>query len=209
MATNPRPLPVLGGHLALDFANTVDDPLGPARHDHVADAAGLIAWSRRLGVLDGAQAARLDAAAAEHPRAAAGTVRRAHRLRDALNDVFGAVVDGGPVEEPWQRLRPFVAESLAAAGLEPPAGGAATWRWTPGEDLAVVLHPVAAAAAELLRSPDLARLSRCARCPWLFLDRSRNHSRRWCDMGDCGQAQKIERIQTKRRRRAGVSRSSG
>lgn len=209
MGTAPRPLPILGGHLALDFANTVDDPLGPARYDHAADAAGLVAWARRIGVLDDAQTARLQAAAAVEPRRAAAVVRRAHRLRDALNDVFGAVLDGRPADEPWGRLRPFVAEAYAAAGLEPAPAGAAAWRWEPGDDLAVVLHPVAAAAAELLRSPDLVRLSRCARCPWLFLDRSRNHSRRWCDMGDCGQAQKIERIQAKRRRQAGVSRSSG
>ncbi|MGY1739731.1 MULTISPECIES: CGNR zinc finger domain-containing protein [unclassified Blastococcus] len=190
----PRSLPVVGGHLALDFANTVDDPLGPARHDHVADPAGLVAWARRVGVVDESRAGRLMAAAEEHPRAAAAAVRRAHRLRDVLNEVFGAAVEGTPLDEPWRRLRPFVTEAVAAAGLAPGPGGAAAWSWPASEDLAELLHPVAAAAADLLRSPDLARVSRCARCPWLFLDRSRNHSRRWCDMGDCGQAQKIERI---------------
>ena len=31
---HPRELPIVGGNLALDFANTVDDPDGPERHDH-------------------------------------------------------------------------------------------------------------------------------------------------------------------------------
>jgi predicted RNA-binding Zn ribbon-like protein len=42
---------------------------------------------------------------------------------------------------------------------------------------------------------------RCADCPWLFVDRSRNHSRRWCDMADCGTEQKKQRYVARRRTR--------
>lgn len=202
---HPRELPIVGGHLALDFANTVDDPEGPARHDHAATYDDLLRWSVRVAVLDEPHAARLRAAAEHRPGDALAAVRRGHELRDVLNDVFGAIADGTEdVAARWTRLRPFVADAVATAELET---GASThrWSWPDVDEPAALLHPVASAAADLLVSPDLARVKRCARCPWLYLDRSRNRSRRWCDMADCGTTEKMGRYVARRaaRRRAG------
>ena len=181
---------MLGGHLALDFANTVDDPLGPQRWDHVADYPALLHWAVGRGLVSPA----LRAVAEARPGEAGAVVCRAAALRDALNDTFGAVVDRRPVDEAWARLRPFAVDTLArmhlAADLSPEWDGTA---------LDAPLWPVADAAHQLLRNADdLARLKRCAGCPWLFLDRSRNGSRRWCAMGDCGTHEKIRRYVTKR-----------
>jgi predicted RNA-binding Zn ribbon-like protein len=204
-AEPPRELPIVGGHLALDFANTVDDPLGPARHDHAATYADLIHWSRRVGTLDEERAAQLRRAAEHAPGAAQAVVQRAHELREVLNDLFGAVVDGADdVPARWTRLRPFAADAVAAAALDSGAGPH-RWSWPGATDLGVVLHPVAAAAADLLVSSELGRVKRCARCPWLYVDQSKNRSRRWCDMADCGTAEKMGRYVARRaaRRRAG------
>jgi predicted RNA-binding Zn ribbon-like protein len=202
----PRELPIVGGHLALDFANTVDNPLGPVPHDHLAGYGDLLAWSVRLAVVSEEQAAVLRRRAARRRADAAAALHRAHELRDALNDVFGGVADGaGDLAARWPRLRPFVADAIVVAalqaGTEPPR-----WAWPQSDDLAVALHAVAVAAVELLRSNDLPRIKRCAGCPWLFLDQSKNHSRRWCDMADCGTAWKMRRYVERRsiaRRRAG------
>jgi len=45
------------------------------------------------------------------------------------------------------------------------------------------------------------RLRRCenAECGWLFIDRSRNRSRQWCDMGTCGSRAKMARYRRRRR----------
>lgn len=204
----PRELPIVGGHLALDFANTVDDPLGPARHDHAATYPDLIRWASRVELLGPQQVDRLLGAADRDPRAERAALHRAHQLRLVLNELFGVVADqGSDITAQWQRLRPFVTTAVASAGLAP-AGEAdhdrgdairlQRWAWPQGEELDTVLHPIAMAAAELLVGPDLPRLKRCNRCPWLFLDKSRNHSRRWCDMDDCGKAQKIERYVARR-----------
>jgi predicted RNA-binding Zn ribbon-like protein len=197
----PRELPIVGGHLALDFANTVDDPLGPARHDHASAYDDLVKWAVRAHAVTGAHASRLLRTAASHTRDAAATIERAHDLRETLNDIFGGIADGTPdVPEHWTRLRPFVVDAVANAMLADADAdaGARQWAWGHVEDLAAVLHPIASAAADLLVSDDLRRVKRCARCPWLFLDNSRNHSRRWCDMNDCGKAQKIERYLARR-----------
>jgi predicted RNA-binding Zn ribbon-like protein len=199
-ATSPRELPIVGGHLALDFANTVDDPLGPARHDHASTYDDLVRWSLRVGSVGEEQGARLARRARRRPAEVAEAMATAHLLRDDLNAVFGAIVRR---EEPpprvWRRVRDRAADALAAARLTPTDGGGHAWTWVDSAELVAVLHPVAAAAADLLVSDDLARLKQCARCPWLFLDVSRNHSRRWCDMDDCGRAQKIERYVARRR----------
>jgi predicted RNA-binding Zn ribbon-like protein len=198
-STAARELPIVGGHLALDFANTVDDPLGPGRHDHASTYDDIVRWSVRVGTLTETQASRLRRTAARHRADAAATVERAHELRATMNEIFGAIADGtSGVRKGWTRLSPRVADAVANATLDDSGPGAYKWSWSQDGDLASVLHPIASAAADLLISNDLSRVKRCARCPWLFLDSSKNHSRRWCDMNDCGQAQKIERYVARR-----------
>ena len=71
------------------------------------------------------------------------------------------------------------------------------WEWRgAAARLESPLWPVARAAAALLTSPELARLRQCGGddCGWLFLDGSRNHSRQWCTMEDCGNLSKVRRF---------------
>jgi len=208
-STPPRELPIVGDHLALDFANTVDDPLGSARHDHVATYDDLVSWSVRVGIVDASQAASLRRRAARRPREAAAALARAHELRRALNDVFGGVAEGAAdVPDRWERLRPFVAAAYAEATLTYAEAGARRWAWGSDSDFDGLVHPVAAEAAGLLVSGDLANVKRCAGCPWLFLDRSKNRSRRWCDMDDCGRAQKMARYVARRAARRQAAREA-
>jgi predicted RNA-binding Zn ribbon-like protein len=188
-----RELPIVAGQLALDFANTVDDPLGPQRYDHVADYPALLAWSVRIGTLPGDAADALVRAGEQQPRRAAQVMRRATALRDAINGTFGAVLrDRTTATGPWSQLRPFIATAVGHAGLPAPDPA---WDFT---DLEAPLWPVAEAAYRLLISPDLHRLKRCVGCPWLFLDQSKNGSRRWCSMEDCGTDRKKRRYVARR-----------
>lgn len=79
-----------------------------------------------------------------------------------------------------------------------PGGDTTALSWRVTDAPADLLHPIASAAADLLRSDDLHRIKRCAQCPWLFVDRSKNHSRRWCSMKDCGTAVKMRAYSTRR-----------
>ena len=208
----PRELPVVGGDLALDLANTVDDPEGPARHDHLDTYGHLLAWAARVGAVDPGSVPRLTDAAGRDPVGAASALREAHALRDALNEVFGAVVEHPEraVAEVagWTVVRELTARAVARGDLVRPEPAAAlTWSWSVDHDLLAPLHPVAVAATDLLLSSRLDRVKRCGRCPWLFVDTTRNRSRRWCDMDDCGRAEKIERYVARRaaRRRSSSS----
>jgi predicted RNA-binding Zn ribbon-like protein len=71
------------------------------------------------------------------------------------------------------------------------------WVWLDG-DLSRVLWAVAHAATELLTSGPLERIKACVGCRWLFLDRSKNRSRRWCTMEECGTHEKVRRYLERR-----------
>jgi predicted RNA-binding Zn ribbon-like protein len=97
----------------------------------------------------------------------------------------------------WADLRRFVTEAQAHAQLAPADHGyELTWPVTARLD--ALLWPIALAALELLTSPQLARVKKCAGCPWVFVDQSKNLSRRWCAMNDCGTHEKIRRYVSRR-----------
>jgi predicted RNA-binding Zn ribbon-like protein len=191
METPPRELPIVGGHLALDFANTVDDPGGAARHDHIATYPDLLHWSTRVGVLtpDGLERLRT-----VRPRTATAVLSRAHALREMINATF---VDPATAPDHWAELRPYAMDALAHSELQP-AGVGYELGWSTDTEPDGLLWPVAHAAAALLTAPELRRVKRCDGCPWLFVDGSKNGSRRWCAMSDCGTHEKITRYVARR-----------
>ena len=194
-----RELPIVAGHLALDFANTINDPAGPARCDHVATYPGLLHWCTRAGALSSEHADRLEWMARSHHEEAAAAVRKAHKLRTLLTGMFGEIaVDGALTAHYWNQLRPWALDALNHAEITP-SSGRYRFSWSESDDdLTAMLWPVSHYAAELLISADLHRLKRCAGCPWLFLDLSKNSSRRWCAMSACGTDEKIRRYVARR-----------
>ncbi len=189
-------LRLLGGRLCLDFVNTIDGGYDQPQRDWLASYADLVAWSRHAGALDAPAAATLHKAGAQRPDAAAKALAAAVALRAALYRIFRAVSDAQPPPAAaLATLNLALADAGSYACLVPVAGGFA-WGWTPATDrLDRVLWPVVRSAAELLPAPDLARVRECAgdSCAWLFVDTSRNGSRRWCDMQDCGNKAKARR----------------
>jgi predicted RNA-binding Zn ribbon-like protein len=173
---------LIGGDLALDFANTLEATHDGAPHqEHLRAPADLVAWARRVDAVPHAAAPHdLDAARA---------------VRAAIQAVFAAVAAGHtPPAAPLRALLAAHATAVSEGRLAP--GDPYTWTW----ERADPLWPVAVAAVDLLRDPDrLARVKRCAQCSWLFLDRSRNASRRWCSMGECGAQVKMRRYRAARR----------
>jgi predicted RNA-binding Zn ribbon-like protein len=194
----------LGGALCLDFVNTVDRTVGKPWLDNLAGYADLCLWSEQAGSLPRAQARALSGSAAG--RAAAGVLTRARALREACFRVFLALAEGrAPAAGDLGQLNQELGEALGQLRVE--AGGEGyAWAWPhdPGA-LDAPLWPIARSAGELLVSPARALVKRCgsATCLWLFLDETRNHQRRWCDMQVCGNRAKVRahRARAARRRR--------
>ncbi|HWJ52701.1 MAG TPA: ABATE domain-containing protein [Propionibacteriaceae bacterium] len=198
-----RPLLVVAGNLALDFANTVDDPGGPNHFDHIHDMPRLLTWARSIGLLSDQLYDDLAALVQSRPAIAAASLRRAHSLRRTVQAVFGAIADDQPIpEQPWRDLRQSIAEAIGHAELTADHDEAhLAWDTT---SLDTVTWQAAYAAHELLTGGQLSRIKRCAACPWLYVDHSKNSSRRWCTMDDCGKAEKMRRYVERRAARRGA-----
>jgi predicted RNA-binding Zn ribbon-like protein len=171
----------VAGSLCLDFVNTVDPRHATPREERLPDYAAVLAWARQAGIealpLTTADASRV------HEEAIA--------LRETLYAIFAAVARGeAPPEDALRRLNGEIARRPRQI-----TDGGRGFAWGPAsrDD---VLAPIVWSAAELLTSGPLERVRECPgddTCGWLFLDTSRNGSRRWCDMRTCGNRAKARR----------------
>lgn len=189
-------LDLLGGRTSLEFANTVDWHASDQPVEYLTSYAALVAWGQHVCILNDRQAEHLLEESSRRPTEADVTLKRAVGLREAIYRIFAAISAGSPAkDDDLATLNAELSRTLAYSRIVPSEEGY-TWDWFGGEDtLERVLWPVVCDAADLLTSGDLARVGQCAddRCGWLFLDTSRNHSRRWCSMEDCGNRAKARR----------------
>lgn len=194
-----------GGALCLDFVNTLGNRAGPEPlEERLERYEDLVGFARQSGALDGTEARKLREAARARWAAAAATLARAVFLREALYAIFGAVAAGNrPLERDLAGLNAELAPALAHARLAHGDGGyTLTWDSPPaaagragGIPLDRPLWPIAHAAMQLLLEADLSRVGECGSdtCGFLFLDTTRNRSRRWCDTRICGNRARVRR----------------
>jgi predicted RNA-binding Zn ribbon-like protein len=206
-AATPHPgtraaiLPLIGGPLCLNFTNTAHGRGTPDHTDNLVNYAALIAWSKHAKAIGAGEAGKLLAAAARHPRAAEAVRRRAIELRERLHRSFVALQRGAqPDPGDLAGINRELAAALPHARLAPEAG-AFTWSWDEEPALDRVLWPIVRSATQLLTAAELPRVKQCRGrgCSWLFLDTSKNSSRRWCEMEVCGSRAKARAYYARRK----------
>jgi len=195
------PFKQISGDPALDLVNTVDWTERGLENDRLADYAGLTRWAEATGLLEADEARSLRREADERPREAEAAYEAARSTRWVFERLFASAAQGSPDPEALAELNLLLAEALRRLGVAPAAaprtsGPCLDWSWNcSGRHLELPLWRVVWRAAGLLTSDELARIRRCAGkdCGWLFVDRSRNHLRRWCEMSTCGTRAKSRR----------------
>jgi predicted RNA-binding Zn ribbon-like protein len=162
----------------------------------------LVAWAGRAGVLSAAASRQAARAARSDPAAAARSFHRALALREAAYSIFRAVAARRPAPaDDLHELQAAYREAIAHASLTE-TGRRFHWNLNGGLD--VVRWRIAREAVALLESETLRRVKRCpgsGDCGWLFLDSSKNASRRWCSMEGCGNRAKLRRFLRRQKRR--------
>jgi predicted RNA-binding Zn ribbon-like protein len=185
-----------GNWLCLDFTHTLDDRYRDHPRELLKSYSDLLAWGQYAHVLVDEEAQQLRAEAERQPAEAEAVLQRIITLREALYRMFLAIVeDGAPEDADLAVLNAALAEAMSHACVMPTADGF-VWDWAnKGKALDVIGWQVARSAADLLTSEHLGDVQACAAddCRWLFLDTSKNHSRRWCDMKSCGNRAKARR----------------
>jgi predicted RNA-binding Zn ribbon-like protein len=182
----------VAGHVALDFVNTSVYAGDDLEADVLRDVATFASWCEAQGALGANAAGERRARLPE-----SGELALARELRGALRLVTTALARREPV--PAEPLTVFSeAYARALADAEPRIGpDGLEWRWSPDDRV----HRLAAAASELLHHRRLERIKECPGCRFVFYDATKNGSRRWCDMADCGTEDKMRRYVEKRARR--------
>ncbi|MCP4218989.1 MAG: hypothetical protein GY765_30425 [bacterium] len=189
-------LKLVGGRSCLDFVNTADWHGSETIVEHLDSYRDLVLWAGHALALSASDVGALIHEAEKRPAEAAKVYKAAIIWREALLRIFYAIQrQEKPAQKDLDIFNKLLSKTMKHLRLSlAPAGPC--WGWTEaGEALERVLWPVVKDAAELLTSEQLPRVSRCAdeTCGWLFIDTSRNRSRRWCDMKDCGNRAKVRR----------------
>ncbi|MFB3903212.1 MAG: ABATE domain-containing protein [Acidobacteriota bacterium] len=196
---------LIGNPLCLDFTNTVAWRFGPRRRELLNSYTDMVTWGRHAGILTEETAGQLTKAAGQQPAEAEQVLRRALRLRAALDAIFRSLVQLSAVHAKDLRTLNREAETAYRRLRLVQDGGRLTWTWVDCDRLDSLLGPIVRSAADLLTSPLVGRVRECqaAQCGWLFLDTSKNRSRKWCQMSDCGNRAKARRHHARARRSPG------
>lgn len=197
------PFRFIGGDPALDLVNTVDWTRRGPDDERMTDYARFTEFAEGAGVIDHATAERLRERAEHEPYAAAQAHRRVLVFRDALQRI---VASGNPsdsrVRQALGVINAELRSALAHLELRDAGSGLALDWGAPGQSLDAPLWPIAWSAAQLLSSEERPRIRACAApdCGWVYVDRSRNRLRRWCQMETCGNRAKAQRRYSRVRR---------
>lgn len=187
---------MVGGRTCLEFVNTASQRrLGPFR-DKLESYDDLLEWAQQAEQLSAAEADHLRRKAAADPAGAAAVLERGRALREAIYRVFSKRNAGEAL--PPEDLKLISTEYGRAAmnrSLTPSGIGVCNFEWQTFDELDRPLWPVAVSATNLAASEDATRVKECGteNCNWLFLDASKNRSRRWCEMKECGNREKARR----------------
>lgn len=181
--------------LCLDFANTVDKRSSAQPEDKLSEFEALVAFGQQTGIFSPGEARELRERGKTHPEEAARVFRQAVELRELVFRILSAVVCGGEVPKGDAKALNGALQELNASMVIAPVRGQLAWRTVEKNGSAGrLIGRIVRSAVELLTSEDIERVRKCAAdtCWWLFLDRSRSHNRRWCEMRTCGSRQKAK-----------------
>jgi predicted RNA-binding Zn ribbon-like protein len=190
-----------GGHPALDLVNTLDWRFRDREPDELlASYADLLGFVEQCNLLKQRQARQLerDASVSEGER----VLSEARQLREALAGIFYAQLDGHDPPAGALRTLERLFKQLRERQKLTWDGARCRWNLSGMEDSQdFPLWLLARSASKLLLSSDMQMLRSCGdpECGWLFLDTSKNHSRRWCDMKVCGNRMKARRFKAQQR----------
>lgn len=189
---------LIGARPALDFVNTVGGRRQTAPSEQLHRFSDLVAWAGQAALLTQAETRAVSREAQSHPAEAEGALLRARAFREALYRVMLCLLEARPPgAADMEALEVEMQRALAGRHLESLPG---RLRWTARDVplLDVVVSRLALQTLELLTSESFERVRLCEAtsangCGWLFLDETRNHSRRWCEMATCGNQHKARR----------------
>jgi predicted RNA-binding Zn ribbon-like protein len=194
------PFQYIGGDPALDLVNTVDWTTRGPENDRLIDFDRLTRWAEGAGVLSPKIGAALRRRARVKPRDAETAYQAALQARQVLQRLFSAIAEGEPAGDALDDFNRLLVRALEHMRVVSPSGRAGERKlrlgWEHMESrLDALIWPVLWSAASLIFSDEASLIRICGGtdCGWMYVDRSRNGLRRWCQMETCGTREKSRR----------------
>jgi len=194
-------LSLLGGRPCLDFTNTLDWRGSDQPVEFLHTYQDLVAWSRHAGTISAKEAGIISRHSKKRPSKQTKVLGKAINLRETIYRIFSSLSEGKPAaNNDLVAFNKFLSQTMKNSQIVRTQDG---YHWDSRGEIAKlgwILNPLIHSAADLLVSDELKRVKKCGdpACGWLFLDTSRNKSRRWCDMSDCGNRAKASRFYKKK-----------
>jgi predicted RNA-binding Zn ribbon-like protein len=187
---------LVAAHPALDFINTLDWRFRPTGPEELLQTYGdLVHFTEQSNLLTPTQTQNLLRTVPN--RKAAKVLTSSIELREALVETFYSILDGHtPAATQLKTLERYFQAARLQQKLqwEDPH---LEWSFAEAENSAELpLWLLALSASDLITSEAMSRVRACdnLECRWLFLDTSKNHTKRWCDMKLCGNRIKARRF---------------
>ena len=184
---------LVAGHPALDLVNTLDWRFRKTGTEELLKTYDdLLRFTEQSKLLAPKQTRELRRSEGER------ALLRARELREALADIF---YEPGSSAASRRTLERYFKEARLRQEINWKQAPRLEWIWAAQQDAELPLWTLAMSAADLMTSEAVDRVRACdnAECRWLFLDTSKNHTRRWCDMKVCGNRMKARRFKAQRK----------
>jgi predicted RNA-binding Zn ribbon-like protein len=189
-------LELVGGALCFDFANTINSRRSP-EHDYLLTYSDVVDWAGKVEILSSQQARSLKHRGTQDVKNAEKALKKGQRAREIIYQVFSAIANQARTQdEDLSAITRLYQEAIANAHFVR-AEEHYEIQWKTDETFDALLWPIISSAEKILVSAELSQVKECPGCGWLFLDTSKNQSRRWCSMNTCGARDKMRRYHTR------------
>ena len=199
-------LPLDGGLLCLDFINTVQTRKKDVFHEYLPNYAAFLQWCTKLSLVSDKEVKQYEAIADQSPAKAITAYHHVILARELLYRFFSAKADGKAIEaDVLEGFNELLAEALQHIGFENSSAGLNAVWLNQDNDLSAPLWKIMKSAYDILTVAESKYVKECSACGWLFLDKSRTHTRRWCNPLECGSIDKATRYYHRQKaKKAGV-----
>jgi len=191
-----------GGWLCLDFINTVGNRVEVPSICYLPTNNEVLKWAKRVKLFSSKEIREITEYNSKYPDIAEKDHKKIINIRETLYQMFSAIANDFPPTRPvLKKFNKYLSETFNNLKLAVDKNRVVTEDWQKeNTGMHQFQFQIIRSAYELLKSDLLITLKQCDKCGWLFLDRSKNRSRKWCNMDTCGSSEKSKRYYHKMKR---------
>lgn len=183
-----------GGCAVFDFTNTVNTRASSPAFEYLKTYADVLEWSERVALLSSERIALLSRLAASNETQGEIALAKTIRAREVLYRLFSKIAANvTPDPATVNEFNALLSECFGKIQLSISSADATPNFYNESLSLDEPVRVIMKSAYDILTNEPFKRLKECPNCGWLFVDRTKNGKRRWCDMEVCGSRDKAKR----------------